>query len=244
MEAAGAYKSFGEPFTRSYPSAANREATSEFLQTIHQQLCEGIAQGRGLSVDAVNALCSEGPWTAPDAKERGLIDDVAYFDQVEEALKQELGKGAKVSKFSAWAWRDGVLEWLESFGDTGDGIAVLYLQGSIVDEPSSRGISICPGDAVPALKQLRDDDAIAAVVLHVNSPGGSAPCIGSDLARGQTLERGEARGCLVRECVCIRRLSTYRRLRQQSWRVPARLLVPLASLAVNLWSMDCSGRWG
>jgi protease IV len=179
FEAAGEYKSFGEPFTRSFPSQANREAMTELVQDLHEQLCQGIAQGRGLTAEAVHEQCARGPLSPEEAKECGLIDDVAYFDQVEEALKERFGDAARVGSFQRWARRDAILQWLQGWGDSGEAISVLHLEGSIVEEESSRGVSIASRQVVPMIKALREDDSVAAVVLHVNSPGGSA--LASDL---------------------------------------------------------------
>lgn len=179
FEAAGAYKSFGEPFTRRFPSQANREAMTELVQDLHGQLCRGIAQGRDLTAARVNELCALGPLAPEEAKEAGLIDDIAYFDQAEEALKKRFGDAARIGSFQGWARRDAFLQWLESWGDSGEIISVLHLEGSIVEEESSRGVSIASQHVVPMVKALREDDSVAAVVLHVNSPGGSA--LASDL---------------------------------------------------------------
>jgi protease-4 len=179
FEAAGEYKSFGESFTRSFPSRANREAMNELIQEFHRQLCQGIAHGRDLSPERVDELCAVGPFGAEEAQAAGLVDDITYFDQVEEALKKRFGDGARIGDFKAWARRDAILQWLESWGDAGDIIPVLHLEGAIVEEKSAAGVAICSRYVIPILKQLREDESVAAVVLHVNSPGGSA--LASDL---------------------------------------------------------------
>lgn len=180
FEAAGAYKSFGEPWTRAFPSAENHEAVRALVDGLHQQLIEGVAQGRSRPPAEVAALLERAPLSADEALEEGLVDQLAYPDEIEEWLKERHGPGIRLSPFGAWAWRDAVLERLERAGRAAPSIAVLHLQGPIVMEDSSaRGPMIAARKVTSILERLREDDHVGAVVLHIDSPGGSV--LASDL---------------------------------------------------------------
>lgn len=177
FEAAGEYKSFGEPFTRSFPSPANQEATRELVADLQQQLLTAIAEGRGRPVEAVKALFERAPLSAVEAHDAGLVDELLYEDQLEAWFHDHLSKQATLRPFAPWAFRSRWLARLRSIGTSGPRVAVLHLEGSITVDPSSRSLS--SRAVVPVLRRLREDDGIVAVVLHVDSPGGSA--LASDL---------------------------------------------------------------
>ncbi len=179
FEAAGAYKSFGEPFTRTYASSANQEAMGDLVLDLHDQLVADIAADRGLEADAVRVVLDRAPVGAPDAVVAGLVDQLAYTDQLDEWLDEQHGPRNKRVSFAAWTRRDAVLEWIEQWGAGGTRIAVLHLQGPIVMEDGGRGTQIVARRVVPLLAAMREDDRVGAVVLHVDSPGGSA--LASDL---------------------------------------------------------------
>lgn len=178
FEAAGAYKSFGEPFTRTHASPANQEATRALVDDLHEQLLEGVARGRGLEVETVRALLDDAPLDAQEALDAGLVDQVAYEDEVHAWIEAEHGE-KKRRPFVGWARRDLILEWIESWGSPKRRIAIVHLEGNIVMEDKRPTRAIRARSVVPLLRKLREDDDVKAVVLHVNSPGGSA--LASDL---------------------------------------------------------------
>lgn len=179
FEAAGAYKSFGEPWTRSFPSPANQEAVRELVEDLHEQLVVAIADGRQKSVEDVRALLDRAPLSAEEAHREGLVDELLYEDQLEGWLEEHHGSQAHLVPFRGWAFREAMLERLENAGATGGTVAVLHLQGPITLDDRGGSTSIVARDVLPLLKQLREDDNVSAVVLHVDSPGGSA--LASDL---------------------------------------------------------------
>jgi protease-4 len=179
FEAAGAYKSFGEPFTRSYPSPANQEAVRELVDDLHEQLVQGIAEGRSRPVEEVRAWLSRAPLSAEQAREAGLVDDLLYEDQLDDWIHERHGKKVRRVAFARWAALDAARQRLAELGRTGPVISVLHLQGPIVVEDQGRGPSIASRKVVPILERLRKDDRVGAVVLHVDSGGGSA--LASDL---------------------------------------------------------------
>jgi protease-4 len=179
FEAAGAYKSFGETFTRGYPSPENLEAVTGLVFGLHQRLMLGIAEGRGMSREAVDAAVEQGPLSAQQAQDAGLVDELMYEDQLESWLETTHGAPYKAVSFGAWALRDAVLAAVDEWGNAGQRIVVVHLDGSIVMEADGGGASIQARTVVPLLRALRKDEGVAAVVLNVNSPGGHA--LASDL---------------------------------------------------------------
>lgn len=171
--AAGAYKSFGEPFTRTYPSAENRESSAALLADVEAVLVQGLAAGRGLSEEVVRGLMARGPLTADEAVEAGLIDAVGYREAVLKTWKETLGKATRRVPFRAWAVRDALRQSLGGWGNA-KVVAVLHLDGSIVVDGNAGRDMIRSREVVPALRALTEADHVAAVVLHVRSGGGSA----------------------------------------------------------------------
>ena len=172
FEAAGAYKSFGEPFTRTYASPESREATEALLGDLQESLVEGVALGRSLEPEAVLAAMREAPLSTEDAVARGLVDGQAYLDELVARLEGEDGAHPLLG-WRGWALRDGLLEWLEGWGHAAR-VVVLHLEGSVVFDDTSGRLAIRARHVGDVLAALREDDKTAAVVLHVQSPGGSA----------------------------------------------------------------------
>lgn len=203
VEAAGAYKSFGEPFTRDYASAAHREATQALVQALQAQLVEGVARGRGLGTDEVEDAMAVGWLSAEEARERGLIDGLAYDGDARDTVHRHLTalagddpetavdaddpdrpqdafatgprRRARFVRFEDWARSDAVIQWVDGWGG-GRRVEVLHLEGAIVDGPQGPGqrATIRAPEVSQALAGLREDDGVGAVVIHVESGGGHA----------------------------------------------------------------------
>ena len=193
MVAAGAFKSFGEPFTRSFASPANREQLQALFGDLQAQMIAAIAGGRGMEPDAVQALLERSPLSVYDAIDAGLIDDAVYADQVEAHLE----KLANSDDIRLVSWRRyrrlrGMERWLSRLGQRGRAIAVVHLEGPVVlggDGARSRRIEARA--VVPVLDQLAENDSIKAVVLRVDSGGGSA--VASDLIARSVERLGRTR---------------------------------------------------
>jgi len=196
----GKYKSYGEPFTRTAMSPAFREEMTELLTDTYNLLAEAVAERRKVGVDAAKALIDAGPYTPAGAKEAGLVSRVAYLDQLEAAIKADLGvKSVKVdarygkpkaeTDFSGLAGFMKMMSALSGEGakkaeSTNAKVALIYASGQIMTGRSS-GSSIL-GEAtmgsetvVKHLKEAEADKTVKAIVLRVDSPGGSA--LASDL---------------------------------------------------------------
>ncbi len=174
FEAAGAYKSFGEPFTRSFASPHNLEAMELLVGDLHRQLVADIAAARDLTPQTVQALLEKAPLAAEEAVVDGLVDQLLYADQLSAWLEEQHGSSANRIEFSKWQMRDTVQRRLDRLGQPSRAIAVLHLDGNIVMDDKGPRTLIRARTVAPILKELREDDDVKAVVLHVNSPGGSA----------------------------------------------------------------------
>lgn len=174
FEAAGAYKSFGEPFTRSHASAPNIEAVSEMVAGLQASLENGVAESRKIDLELVRTAMAAAPLSAQEALEFGLVDHLFYDDQLQDWLTQTFGDKARKLRFPRWARRDRLVHWAETWGRRDKTIAVLHLSGNIVLDDDSGADRIRGRAVVKALGELRKSDRIKAVVLHVESGGGSA----------------------------------------------------------------------
>ena len=174
----GKYKSAVEPYIRKDLSPENREQIQQLLDDIWADLLGDIAASRRLTrAEVQGAVDAEGLITATSAVAHKLVDRSAYRDQVIDELKVKTGrkKGTKESfKQISLAAYAGV-----AAGETGGAlgrknqIAVVYAEGDIVDGEGQMG-EVGGHKFARELRQLRQDENIKAVVLRMNSPGGSA----------------------------------------------------------------------
>lgn len=173
----GKYKTAVETFTRKDMSDANREFMNSWLDDSFNRYVDAIAKARGKSPQDIRAIIDDAPHSPVKAKELGLIDGVAYRDEVEKELKSKLGyketDQLNMVRSSSYNAVDP-----ESLGlDKGEKIAVIYATGEInsgISENSPSGDQSIGSDTmVRALNEARDDKTIKAIVIRVDSPGGS-----------------------------------------------------------------------
>jgi len=194
----GAYKSFAETFTRRDMSTAHREATDAILDDLEAELVKAIADGRRVSPERARELLTGGPYMAEEAQRVGLVDGVCYLDEVDDwVARWSTGTGpapalpaaaavpaapaasvktAKVADLATWrAAQPRGLRWKPLFIAPRK-IRVLSLSGTIVPgEGSSFPRQQLGAEAARrALEAVRRDRRVAAVVLHIDSRGGSA----------------------------------------------------------------------
>ena len=171
----GKFKSAVEPFLAQEISKENREQVTVLLQSVWDNIVSDIAKNRNVSVTQLNAIATDLLARTPEmALEQKLIDKVAYEDEFNDALKSKL-KVAKDEEIESVSITDYVATTtLKSEDYTKDDIiAVIYAQGEInggegdVDYIGELSIN-------RSLKEAREDDDVKAVVLRVDSPGGSA----------------------------------------------------------------------
>ncbi len=170
---AGKYKSAVEPFIDNKMSPANREQITSYLNSMWNNLAADIAESRNLppeQIDSIaNGLLAR---NAEGALQEGIIDKIAYRDEYKSDLKTLTGidKDKDLKKVRLVKYAESVAS---DKTKTKDKIAVIYAQGQIYDNNGSVN-RIAPDQMVPAIEKARKDDDIKAVVLRINSPGGSA----------------------------------------------------------------------
>lgn len=171
----GKYKSAGEPFLQQTMSEANKEQTSEMLNSIWNTIVTDISESRNISVDSLNSIANNlGAKTPQLALQNRFIDKVAYVDEFENGIKKAL-EVDKEEKYNQIAILDYVSEVKSKFNKASakGAIAVIYAQGEIRGGEGNAKI-IGEGSINRALVKARNNDDVKAVVLRVNSPGGSA----------------------------------------------------------------------
>lgn len=170
----GKYKSAGEPFSRTDISPEWREVLESTLDELYAQLLTGIAEGRGRDAEHWKGVLDDGPFTSPDAKEIGLVDDVLYIDafrdQLSEAASVDDLNTLSVARYAAMAL---------SPGRGSETVAILHANGPIVSgssfDPYTGMRSYLGSDTfISQVDRLRRDDDVAGVILRVDSPGGDA----------------------------------------------------------------------
>ena len=184
---AGDFKTAANFYTETTMTPSHREMAESLNRDLYEQLIDGIAEGRALGKDAVRGLVDDGPFLPVDALAAGLVDGLAYADE----LKRQ-------DPFDEVNWReiadrDYRQISLGSVGlNRGPRIALIYAVGTINSGPG--GVDVMGGEVlgsdtlVRAIRTARGDDSVRAIVLRIDSPGGSA--IASDVIwREVTLAR-------------------------------------------------------
>src|SRR5690349_14693470 len=173
----GKYKSAGDMFTQKQMTEAHRQYINEMLDDLYGRYITTIAQARHRTPDEVKALIDNAPYSAAKAKEVGLIDDVLYQDDVEKQFKKLLGY-KETDQFVSVRGTDYRDVQPESLGlNKGEKIAVIYASGEIGSGTSqnspSGSQSIGSETLAKALNDAAADTSLKAIVLRVDSPGGS-----------------------------------------------------------------------
>ncbi|MBL7790108.1 MAG: signal peptide peptidase SppA [Chitinophagales bacterium] len=168
---AGKFKSATEPFRLEKMSEENKMQMKELLSDISNTVLANIASDRKLSVDVLNLAINEMRTSMPeDAMNAGLIDKITYLDEAEGELKKllKLGDKAELKKMTMSSFLE------DKFPSIGSkGIAVYVAEGDIIDGKAEEG-SIGSENMVKDIRAMTENEDIKAVVLRVNSPGGSA----------------------------------------------------------------------
>ncbi len=173
----GKYKSVGDMFTQKKMTDAHREYVNSLLDDLFNRYIAGIAQARHKSPEDVRKLIDDAPYNAAKAKEVGLIDEAVYHDELEKEIKSSLGykDSDQFVPVRASEYRDVSPE---SLGlNKGDKVAVIYATGDIgsgrSENSPSGGQSIGSDTLAKALTDAAADKSIKAIVMRVDSPGGS-----------------------------------------------------------------------
>lgn len=175
----GTFKSAVEPYMLSEMSDANREQTAAYIGSIWQKFSDEVATSRNLSKDALNQIAEEGAMfkTGEELMAAGLVDSLIYKNDMRVYLNRYMGleEDKKVSAYSVSDMRG--VKRNTPRDKSGNIVAVYYAVGDIdgggsVLPTTDEGIN--SEKVIKDLRKLKDDDDVKAVVLRVNSPGGSA----------------------------------------------------------------------
>ncbi len=169
----GKYKSAVEPFLQNEMSEANRAQISELIQSLWNSMVAEISIGRNIPEENLNTIADTLGGRSPKyAKISGLIDDVIFYDEYENILRDALSEEEeKINYITIDDYTKYSNKKILKSGK--DKIAVVFAQGEIFYGEGGPDI-IGQGIINDALMKAREDDDVKAVVLRVNSPGGSA----------------------------------------------------------------------
>ena len=163
------YKSAPEQFTEAGPTAIAAKMRNEMLDALWDRWVATIAEARGLSNQQVIALVDAGPYTAGDLVDGKLVDAVGAPDRIGQLVTSELGQSLEVTRPPAARPE----RWQRP------GVAIVYVDGDITDG-ASRSVpllaqALAGGETlIEALAAARNDPRIGAIILRIDSPGGSA----------------------------------------------------------------------
>ena len=174
----GKYKSATEMFTGDSMSEANREQTQRYIQGLWDNICKDVSKSRNISVEKLNQLADNGIFTANGKMlaQAKMVDGTLYTDEVKAEIKKLLKIDADetINQLS-------IADMANVIDDSNDGddeIAVYYAYGDIVEANVGGGLSgshsIVGNDVCSDLEALANDDNVKAVVIRINSGGGSA----------------------------------------------------------------------
>lgn len=174
----GTYKSAVEPFTATEMSPANREQVTAFINSIWSQVTEGVSASRNIPIDSLNAYADRMLmfYPAEESVRCGLADTLVYRNDVRDYLKRLVDMDED-DNLSLLGLGDMINVRKNVPKDkSGNIIAVYYASGEITDYPGSATSEegIVGSKVIRDLRKLKENDDVKAVVLRVNSPGGSA----------------------------------------------------------------------
>lgn len=189
----GEYKGAPESYTRESPTEPNEAALVDYIDSVWSLQIDEIAASRGLDAAALRDLIDHAPLEPTAAQDSKLIDRIIYFDELEDVLKELYGDDVIIAESYAKTARD--YDWSQK-----PIIAVIYIDGTIVTGESGANPilgSYLTGSATldRAAKWAKDNKRVKAVVLRVNSPGGSA--VASDLMYRALKKLGEDKPIIV-----------------------------------------------
>ena len=173
------YKSAADPLTETGFTGPAREAAQRLTESVAEQLSAAIAEGRRKTPEEARALLDRGPFLARQALEEGLVDGLAYRDEVYEKLHKEAGADATLLYLQRYQRTHALTDLPRRLPKAPHEkfVAVVYAHGAIRHGRSGRGGpgggSMGSDTVSAALRSAAADERARAVVLRVNSPGGS-----------------------------------------------------------------------
>ena len=163
------YKTATNQLTEKKFTPAHREEVASLLNSLYDQYLTEVSSARRMDRAQFAALVQKGPFLPQEALQSKLVDRLGYWDQVQSFFRQKTGQWKPV----------GFAQYRQGLSDgSGPKIAIIYASGEIVSGASQTtptGGSVMGGDSVAAeLREARNDSSIRAIVLRVDSPGGSS----------------------------------------------------------------------
>jgi protease-4 len=187
----GEYKGAEEPYTRTGPSEALKGELNKLADSMYQQIVEGIAANRNVSTEAVKQLIDETIVPAKVAKDRGFVDHLVDMDGMRKLMSAEMGNDAGVDIVSNYGRPEREeMDFSSPFAllasltkkpepTNKPAVALIYAEGTIVDGDGGEGLLSSSSDVGSAtirkaLRRAANDNNVKAVVIRIDSPGGSA----------------------------------------------------------------------
>ena len=169
------YKNAANMFTQSDFTPAHREATLRLLQSWYDSTVDELATDRNLSRDALVSVLNASPVTVEEVREKGLITHIGYDDDARDAAEAKAGEDAEFTDFDRYAQAARGL----GPGAAAPTVAFVHAAGEILegdnDNPLSDSVDSIYGDVfAKAIREATDDNSVRAILLRVDSPGGSA----------------------------------------------------------------------
>jgi protease-4 len=167
--AVGEYKSAPEIFSKNAPSDASKEVSQSLLDQRYDLLIDALAQNRKFPNQDVKTLLAEGPFVAKTAKEKKLIDQIAFYDEMLRELEKKHPRHQFIQ--NQYPFKNQSEIWGKK-----DQVAVIYAVGDLssgsANPLTGQSKFFNPETLVPLIEKLRMNDQVKAVVLRIDSPGG------------------------------------------------------------------------
>jgi protease-4 len=166
----GKYKDAGDTFTKTGMTPETKEVLNAVVDQIYSDFCANVGRGRRKTADQVKTLVDAGPFMAEQARNDGLVDTLAY----ENDMYADLGRKVGVSDLK----KVPVGTYFRAAPGKGDRIAILVGEGNIVRGDPNDGYGnssvISSGGFTKLIRRVRNDSSVKGVILRVDSPGGDA----------------------------------------------------------------------
>lgn len=187
------YKTAYESFQRSDMTPENRRMLGDIVQGIRTEIVDTVPAARGLSAAEFERRVNEGLFTAPQALEAKLITNADYVDLLLKQIKKKATGDAEASD-------DIFVDPLtyiahRGYKKSGPRVALIYVIGAIVSNEMGEGMAAAE-DIAPAILQASEDESIKAIVLRIDSPGGS-PVASESILRAITLAKEKGKKVII-----------------------------------------------
>ena len=175
FERIGKYKSAVESYSQDSLSDAAREDREAILNDVFDELTSGIAAGRSIPADSVAGLIDRGPFVSVEAKNAGLVDQIAYEDELDGIVRERIARHARrIDLRDLTRRRDHRYTW----GPVPQ-VAVIFAEGTILSGEDRNhlllGEIMGSQTIAKAIRAARNDSDVKAIVLRIDSPGGDGP---------------------------------------------------------------------